>query len=145
MQNVQGANPSGFNPRGGLNSLGGLQSLFSQNGFNQNGQGQGQPRMPLTIPIRLGFANRPIATAQFTSRFGQRLAKLPGLKALGPIEVTMEGRKAILRGTVASEDDRQLAAGLAKLEPEVLEVQNELVVGSAETMGAGSRLESRTR
>jgi len=135
LQDVQGANRLGLNARGGLNSLGGLQNLFSQQGlFNQNGQqGQGQARSPLTIPIRLGFPNRPVIAAQFTPRFQQRLAKLPGLKALGPIEVTMEGRTAVLRGTVASEADRELAAGLAKLEPEVLEVQNELVVGSAET------------
>jgi hypothetical protein len=131
-----GAAGRGSNARGGQN-FGGLQGLFSQleqNNFNQGGQ-QGQPRVPLTIPIRLGFQPRPVASTQFTSRFEGRLAKLPGLKAVGPMEVTLEGRTAVLRGTVASEADRQLAEGLARLEPEVLEVRNELVVGSLETTG----------
>lgn len=134
MQGTAAGSRTGLAGRDGQNSLAGLQGLFSQmggpNGFNQNGQ-QGQARMPLSIPIRLGFPSRPFVGTQFTGRFENRLAKLPALKALGPIEVAMEGRTAILTGTVASEADRQLAEGVARLEPEVADVQNNLVVDSS--------------
>lgn len=139
VRSMQGTAAAGRAGRGGQNSLAGLQSLFSQmgqpNGFNQNGQ-QGQARMPLSIPIRLGFESRPVVGTQFTARFENRLAKLPALKALGPIEVTMAGRTAILTGTVATEADRLLAEGVARLEPEVADVQNDLVVDSAATSPA---------
>jgi osmotically-inducible protein OsmY len=51
---------------------------------------------------------------------------------LGKIEATLEGnRTVVLRGRVATEADRQLAEGLARLEPAAMAVRNELVVGSA--------------
>jgi len=139
VRSMQGTAAGGQGGRGGQNSLAGLQGLFSQmgqpNGFNQNGQ-QDEARMPLSIPIRLGFPSRPFVGTQFAGRFENRLAKLPALKALGPIEVTMDGQTAILTGRVATEADRQLAEGVARLEPEVADVQNDLVVDSAATSPA---------
>jgi len=121
-----------------------LQNLFNQsrqNTFNaqalqQNGQrGQGQGQTQLVVPIRLGFQRPPVSAPQFSAAFSQRLSKMPALSGMGPIQVSLTGRTAILRGTVASDSDRQLAAALASLEPEVAEVQNELVVRSPETTG----------
>ena len=43
---------------------------------------------------------------------------------------TMSGRSAILRGEVATEHDRVLAAELLRLEPGVGQVQNQLTVSS---------------
>jgi hypothetical protein len=121
-----------------------LQNLFNQsrqNTFNaqalqQNGQrGAGQSQTQLVVPIRLGFQRPPISAPQFSAAFSQRLTKMPALSGMGPIEVNLAGRTAILRGTVASESDRQLAESLARLEPEVAEVQNELVVKGPEATG----------
>jgi hypothetical protein len=118
-----------------------LQGLFQQLGRGSDlnnqprGNQQGRAQTQLRIPIRLGFQGRPVVAPQFTAKFQQRLTKLPGLNVIGPIEVTLEGRTAVLRGTVATEADRELAAGLARLEPEVLDVRNELVVGAAATTG----------
>jgi BON domain len=121
-----------------FNALTQLLTQSRQNQFNQQqaqrsqrttGQAQGQFR----VPLRLGFEPQPIATRTFTVQVSGRLMKIPGLSRVGPIEASLEGRTAVLRGTVATEADRQLAEGLARLEPEVLAVRNELVVAPPET------------
>lgn len=153
LAGTQGATALGG--RGGANQFAGIQNLFSQLGrgglvtqfgqggrggqfgqTNQFGQRGGQTsQSQLRIPIRLGMPTQQVAAPQFAAAFQTRLTKLPGLAAVGPIAVTMEGRTAVLQGTVASEDARQLAEGLARLEPEVLDVRNELVVAAAATAG----------
>src|SRR5262249_38726535 len=83
-------------------------------------------------PLRLGFIPRVPEPPRFNTTVSGRLTKVPGLSQVGKIEATLEGSSTVvLRGTVATEADRQLAEGLARLEPEVMEVRNELVVGSA--------------
>ena len=109
-------------------------NLFQGREFNANNNAT-RGQTPLRIPIRLGFEAKPVVTSEFTSKFANRLSKLPELQVRSPIEVTMEGSIAVLRGTVASEADRKLAGDLAMLEPQVAGVKNELVVGPAETTG----------
>lgn len=46
----------------------------------------------------------------------------------GRIEVSVEGRTARLQGTVASADDRDLAALIALFEPGISDVQNDVIV-----------------
>jgi hypothetical protein len=46
----------------------------------------------------------------------------------GGVQVTMAGSVAILRGTVSSTNDRQLAEQVALLDPSVTSVHNELTV-----------------
>lgn len=113
---------------GGMNGLSQLQSLFSQNqqGFN-GGQNQSQSMPQIRIALKLGFRPQPISTTQMQA-FQSRLTKLPGMRFVGSPDVVMEGRTAVLRGKVASEDDRELAEALAKMEPDVLAVRNELQV-----------------
>ena len=110
-------------------------NLFSQIGrsinqggnFNQQG-GRNAARSTIRIPLRLGFAPKPISVPQFTAKFEGRIANLHGLSTIGPIRVTMDGSTAVLTGVVASEQDRQMAEGVALLEPEVETVRNELKV-----------------
>jgi len=54
--------------------------------------------------------------------------RIPGLAELGAIVVVSEGRTTVLRGTVSTEANRQLAENLARLEPGVVAVRNELVL-----------------
>ncbi len=116
-------------------------NLFSQIGrsmnqggnFNQQG-GRSAARSTIRIPLRMDLMPKPVATstpqfiAKYTAKFENRLAKLPALTSVGPIRVTMDGSTAVLTGVVASEQDRQLAEGVALLEPEVETVRNELTV-----------------
>jgi hypothetical protein len=112
---------------GGLDGLSQLQNLFSQNQQGFNGQNQTQSMPQIRIALRLGFRPQPISPTRMQT-FETRLTRLPGMRFVGSPEVVMEGRTAILRGTVASEEDRDLAEALAKMEPDVLKVRNELVV-----------------
>jgi hypothetical protein len=122
----------------GLANIGNLLNLSRQNTFNQQqtqrnaqrGRQQAQSPTLVRVPIRVGFQPPPITGTQFTTAFSERLAKMPGLLSSGRIEVSLEGRTAVLRGTVPSDSDRQLAERLAYLEPEVAQVRNELIVGT---------------
>ncbi len=111
-----------------------LGNLFAQ-GMQQinqaNNQGNRQ-QTPVRVSLRLGFTPQPVSRTTVTA-FETRLTQLPGIHFVGPAQVTMEGRTAVLRGTVASEDDRQLAEALAMMEPAVQNVRNELVVDSSAT------------
>ena len=111
-----------------------LGNLFAQ-GMQQINQANNQGsrnQTPVRVSLRLGFTPPPVSQARITA-FETRLAQLPAIRFVGPAQVTMEGRTAVLRGTVASEDDRQLAEDLAMMEPAVQNVRNELVVDSSAT------------
>ncbi|MBI3836476.1 MAG: BON domain-containing protein [Planctomycetia bacterium] len=58
----------------------------------------------------------------------RRLERSQAIRRTGPLEVSLEGRTATLRGTVASTRDRALAELLLRLEPGVSDVQNDLKV-----------------
>jgi hypothetical protein len=140
------ADGAGGGGRGGAGGAQSFTSLFSSGGgrngnvlsqlmsgqFNQGGNQRTRSSAggaaALRIPIRMDFSSTPIATSRFTGQFQKRLGKLPGLSTVGPIEILVEGETVVLRGVVASEGDRQLAEDLAKLEPEVGKVRNELTV-----------------
>jgi BON domain len=133
----------GIGGRGGAGGISGLRNSLQgnrQNSFNsqqaqRSQQGGSRGQNQIRVPLRLGFQPPAIAAPRFNTSSSDRLAKTSSLQRVGAINVSLEGRTAILRGTVASESDRQLAASLARLEPEVLVVQNELVVESAGTTG----------
>ena len=132
---------AGLSGRGSMQGLQGLQglgnmfsSLGRNNSFgnNQNGQ-RSNARAQLRIPIRIGFQSKPVASTRVMTEFQTRLTKLPALTGVGKIQVALEGSTAVLRGTVATEGDKQLAADLAMLEPAIADVRNELVVDPAVT------------
>ncbi len=130
---------------GGLGGLGGFGGIggFGGRGFNQQGAlNQGQTgfggRSTLRTGIRVGF-DYPISASSISTAASKNLANIPQLQLKSPVEVQMSGRKAILRGVVATESDRDLAERLALLEPGISEVQNELIV---EASPASSNRES---
>jgi len=122
-----------------FNALTQLMAKAQQNQFNQqqaqkNARGNTQAQSQFRVPLRIGFQPQPVPSTAI-SGYVQRLPKIPGLARIGPIQASLEGRTAVLRGTVASEADRQLAEGLARLEPAVMAVRNELVVGNPTNPG----------
>jgi hypothetical protein len=111
-----------------------LGNLFAQGmqSVNQNNNTQNRNRPNIRIALRLGFRPAPVTPTSMVA-MQTRLEKLPGIQFIGPSQVTMEGRTAVLKGTVASEEDRELAQALAMMEPDVLDVRNELLVDSSAT------------
>lgn len=58
----------------------------------------------------------------------EAIQRSPQIRKLSPIAVTVENETATLRGKVATEHDRQLAELVARFEPGVWQVRNELTV-----------------
>jgi osmotically-inducible protein OsmY len=96
---------------------------------NQNQVGGANNQQQRTIRPQLVVAfNAPTPTAELVAaRLSTRMKKIPkaGFK---DVTVEVDGRKAILRGEVNSEDDSRMAAMMARLEPGIRSVKNELVV-----------------
>ena len=111
------------------NNLNGLQNLFSQGLQQLNQQSQRSTRPQIRVPLKMGFAPPPASLTR-VQKFTGHLGKLPGIQFQGLPQIEMEDRTAVLRGVVASEEDRRLAEALAKMEPEVLAVRNELTVAA---------------
>jgi hypothetical protein len=121
-----------------FNTLTQLMTRSRQNQFNaqqaqKSSRGNSQATSQFRVPMRLGFQPMRQPAAQVSGQLSSRLTKIPGLSRVGPIQVEFAGTTAVLRGTVASEADRQLAEGLARLEPEVQGVVNELEVAAPST------------
>jgi hypothetical protein len=109
----------------------GLQNIFQQfsqgnfNALQRNQQSRTQPN--IRVSLQMGFQPPPVSPARIEA-FNQRLVTLPGIRFVGPATVTLEGRTAVLRGMVATAEDRELAEALAMMEPDVRDVRNELEV-----------------
>jgi len=87
--------------------------------------------------VEVGFvaaqpAGRPDASVADVIRRSDQIRKL------SPITVTMQDETAILRGRVATENDRQLAELLARFEPGIWQVRNELTVAAPARVSASS-------
>src|SRR5262249_31372936 len=126
------ANSAGvFNASGqrgmGNQNFNALRTLATQSRQNQFNAQQAQKASRTTtqaqaqfrVPLRLGFQPTAAANNAPMPKLQTSIAKAPGMTKLGPIEATLEGTTAVLRGRVATEADRQLAEGLARLEPGV--------------------------
>ena len=145
-QGTQGAVQAG---RVNFGTLTNLMNQSRQNQFNQQ-QAQkasrtaNQPQGQFRVPLRLGFQPQVIQPQRFDTTVSARITKIAGLSRVGSINASLEGRTAVLRGTVPTEADRQLAEGLARLEPEVMAVRNELVVGPPTSTGEALPLTTPT-
>ena len=98
---------------------------------NQTGQQQGTIR----TQMRLGFAQPIPASTQVTAQFGRTVTRVLERQDIGggQVNVAMEGRTAVLTGTVGSSHAREVVERLALLEPGISEVRNELTVSPEAT------------
>lgn len=117
---------------GANNGLAQLQNLFQQGLQNINQGNQQGAQVQIPIALKLGFTPSPVSSTRMQA-FATRLTKLPSIRFVGPASVTMEGRTAVLRGKVLTEEDRELAQALALMEPDVTNVRNELTVDTTVT------------
>ncbi len=116
----------------GNNGLAQLQNLFQQGLQNVNRGNQQGAQVQIPVSLKLGFA--PVAVSPVrVQAFQNRFTRLPSIRFIGPASVTLEGRTAVLKGTVATAEDRELAEALALMEPDVKDVRNELTVETTAT------------
>ncbi len=90
--------------------------------------GTSSSTLPLRHRIRVDVGPPARAISRISQAFAKRLTRLPGLKGLRSVDVTMAGQTAVLTGSVDSERTRDLVARLAMLEPGIAAVRNELSV-----------------
>jgi hypothetical protein len=93
----------------------------------------GAPAAPATW-ARPGYRARsiPLQWLPPETILAERLSRTLKDRLRSPLEVSIQEETAILRGTVATEHDRRLAGHIARFEPSVRSVQNELKVEGAE-------------
>jgi hypothetical protein len=83
-----------------------------------------QPYSPQLV-LGPGFSE-PTTTA-VSSAVERHLSRSP-IRWVEPLDLTLAGRTAVLRGAVASQRDRELAEALVQFEPGISDVQNDLQV-----------------
>lgn len=113
-------------------ALQGLPGNFGGGNGNRSSQQPDAERFQLRPTLRVGFDYAPVtatatlASPSFEKRFTGITERRPQLAG---VDITpAEGGKVVLRGSVASEDSKKLAAALLRLEPGVREVVNEITV-----------------
>jgi hypothetical protein len=93
--------------------------------------GAGAAQAPvIRTRLSLGFENPAPDPQKFSSLLGQRLMDLPGIHWGSVVQVEIQGRTAILRGVVATEHDRDLAARVVRLEATIEQVDNKIDVAA---------------
>lgn len=113
------------------NSYGGnYGSNMGSNMSGMNGNTTATTRQPAYV-LRPGFTAPVAPTSDVTARVQKALAAAPSLPTGSKINLSMDGNTVVLRGEVASESEKRVAEAMARLEPGVYEVRNEIRVGSS--------------
>lgn len=147
--NFVGQNQTTINGPGGINGFGNGGRFGNQGGFQAGGRGgQGAQRQTprrirtrLVLPTDFAIEYRTVPRQKLQTTLSSQYRGIDSSQAkskvmLGAsrvfknaqIEVVANGRTVTLRGQVRSDRERQLAARIAKLEPGVDRVENQLSV-----------------
>lgn len=146
-------NVPGYSQNAGLTGANLLQSTRSR-GSRQTGPGlqAGSSQQQLSLGTRPGTNipairshlniefDHPAAVSAATNTALTERLNSPRIKSLTPLEVEIRGKTAVLRGEVATVHDRTLAEQLARLEPGISEVRNELKVPGLPALSAPALL-----
>lgn len=134
QQQIVGQNRNGQMNRGNRNGGNNRGQQNNNQNFMQQQMGgnPAQQQRQVRPQLRLGFEYHPPAAAKLdttlSTRFEKLTERLNTRGKFGDVRVTAEGQVVTLRGQVASENDRRVAGIMARMEPGVSSVQNELTV-----------------
>lgn len=98
-------------------------------GYGTSGIGGTGTTQAFAVSLNLNFEFQSRTPERVSQGLSALLSRTDQLRAASPMVVTLRGDTAILRGTVTTQHDRDLAEQLARLEPGVAQVENELIVG----------------
>lgn len=112
---------------GGFGGGQGGRGGFGGNNMNQNTQNENKVR----AVIRIGFPIERPASSYTSGRINQRLAAMPLPPSMTKVQISMDGRIAVLQGQVDSAEDVNLLERLLSLEPGIDGVRNELSLAGA--------------
>jgi hypothetical protein len=97
----------------------------------QNMNNQNETRIRATVKIGFDY-DAPVPAAR-SQAINSRLARIPLPPKYNTVNVTMQGRKAVITGTVPTTADGKLIERLLSLEPGVDGVDNQLVFTAQST------------
>lgn len=92
---------------------------------------------PIRASLREAFDHPHLSAPDVNESLSRRLRNTPAVTARS-LEVTIQDQTVVLRGEVSTEHGRLLAEQLARLEPGIWKVRNELTVGKAGTSASPS-------
>lgn len=129
---AQRGGAGGVSRQGPLGASGFAPDRFG-GGYQPGGSAYGARRSTgeIRAKVRLGFSVPRPSPAQLVlqgSKLATRLEQSSWLQTHSPMEVSIESGTAILRGVVATDHDRRLAERMARLQPGVRQVENQLTV-----------------
>jgi hypothetical protein len=108
--------------------LGGLGGLFGGLGGAFGGQGATNQRPIIRVRLRSAIEVAPRPAEQVQQSVIDTLNILPSRNGLEKVGVQVEGRTAILFGTVRTEKDRRMSELMMRLEPGIDRVDNRVTV-----------------
>jgi len=122
-----------FSQLGGGGLGAGLGSNLRRNqNRSVNNQGQSQAgSTPIRARLTIGFSHTPPTTSAVSEQIAANLASQRRIQAVSPISAAFADQVLVLRGRVATAEQRALAERLALLEPGVWRVRNEIQIGPA--------------
>lgn len=131
QQGIQATDVRGGGGFGGGQFGGGQVSGRGQGGFGQNGFGNASQRV-VRHSLRIAFDHPAPESSAIETRLDAQFEKFRTSRPeLQGVEIQIGGsQEVVLRGSVQNENDKKLAATLARLEPGVRTVRNELTVES---------------
>ncbi len=111
--------------------LSGMRTRTVEQPTQTGGRGGGRgTNAEVPAVIQLGFDFQPIAAPTLETTLQQRLERSGAIRSVEGVSVAVEGDTVVLRGTVGSDYERLLAENLARLEPGVRQVRNELKIST---------------
>lgn len=140
MQGMMGGNNqyrmnSGQFGQGGQFGRGGNQmgQMSGQGGYgNQNNSNQTQLLVIRRPDIELQNAKNS-SSNEISSGLNRLLKRTVKINSPSPVEASFQGNTLVLKGVVATTRDREVAGLLARMEPGVDQVQNDLVVKNSDS------------
>lgn len=114
-------------------SMQGLRAAGGAGGRGQQGRGQGGGRARRTVgdvrtTLNVAFSYPKARPARTGTDLSVRVARTRGVRILSGLRIAVSDGTATLRGAVATAHDRALIERLARLEPGIWAVDNQLVV-----------------
>ncbi len=128
-QNAAGAGGAG----GGGGGLGGLNIGNRGGGAGFGSAGPGFTVVRRSLRSRLTNAvvvptNQVTRDSNTTSRFNQRMVRIPSISRVTGVQVSVQNRRATLVGSVATQQERQMVERMARLEPGIYSIDNQITV-----------------
>jgi hypothetical protein len=102
----------------------------SRRSRSTNKQTVQNPPQPMRVEVKVGFAPPAQSSNQLAETIRTRLTKILADHQMSPVNFSMEGDTAVLRGVAASENEWAVIGQLVALQPGVSNVRNEMTLAA---------------